>query len=179
LKSRRTERSRVALPRSPSAAGARAQEPARVANRRSSMASYAAPVLGRPGAICRRSTASGWRSISASDDGARPAHLRSGRHDPRQAMAENSRHSLDSMTVHDLVSAAGAKEGLANKLLAAREPGSPVKFIVSAMPRGVPPVFHLTNCTAFEEETALARGAARLSFSPRRATIPTPSAQPE
>ena len=51
-----------------------------------------------------------------------------------QAMADNSRHSLDSTTVRGHVSAAGAKGGLANKLLAVRGAGSPVKFIVSAMP---------------------------------------------
>ena len=51
-----------------------------------------------------------------------------------QAMADNSRHSLDSTTVRGHVSAAGAKGGLATKLLAVRGAGSPVKFIVSAMP---------------------------------------------
>ncbi len=51
-----------------------------------------------------------------------------------QAMADNSRHSLDSTTVRGHVSAAGAKGGLANKLLAVRGAGSPVKFIVSVMP---------------------------------------------
>jgi transposase len=51
-----------------------------------------------------------------------------------QAIAENSRHNLGSMTVRGHVSAAGAKGGLANKLLAVRGAGSPVKFIVSVMP---------------------------------------------
>jgi transposase len=51
-----------------------------------------------------------------------------------QAMADNSRHSIDSTTVRGHVSAAGAKGGLANRLLAARGAGSPVKFIVSVMP---------------------------------------------
>jgi hypothetical protein len=37
-----------------------------------------------------------------------------------QAMADNSRHSLDSTTVRGHVSAAGAKAGLANKILAVR-----------------------------------------------------------
>ena len=37
-----------------------------------------------------------------------------------QAMADNSRHSLDSTTVRGHVSAAGAKGGLANKHLAVR-----------------------------------------------------------
>jgi transposase len=53
-----------------------------------------------------------------------------------QAMADNSRHSIDSTTVRGHVSAAGAKGGLANKLLAARGAGSPVKFTVSVMPAG-------------------------------------------
>ena len=48
-----------------------------------------------------------------------------------QAMADNERHSIDSTTVRGHVSAAGAKGGLANRLLAARGAGSPVKFIVS------------------------------------------------
>ncbi len=52
-----------------------------------------------------------------------------------QAMADNSRHSIDSTTVRGHVSAAGARGGLANRLLAARGAGSPVKFIVSVMPR--------------------------------------------
>jgi len=51
-----------------------------------------------------------------------------------QAMADNSRHSVDSTTVRGHVSAAGAKGGLANRLLAARGAGSPVRFIVSVMP---------------------------------------------
>lgn len=51
-----------------------------------------------------------------------------------QAMADNSHHSIDSTTVRGHVSAAGAKGGLANRLLAARGAGSPVKFIVSVMP---------------------------------------------
>ena len=53
-----------------------------------------------------------------------------------RAMADNSRNSIDSTTVRGHVSAAGAKGGLANKLLAARGAGSPVKFIVSVMPEG-------------------------------------------
>jgi transposase len=51
-----------------------------------------------------------------------------------QTMADNSRHSLDSTTVRGHVSAAGAKGGLANRLLAARGAGSPVKFTVSVTP---------------------------------------------
>lgn len=53
-----------------------------------------------------------------------------------QAMADNSRHAVDSTTVRGHVSAAGAKGGLANRLLADRGAGSPVKFIVSVMPEG-------------------------------------------
>jgi len=55
-----------------------------------------------------------------------------------QAMADNARHSIDSTTVRGHVSAAGAKGGLANRLLAARGAGSPVKFIVSVMPEASP-----------------------------------------
>ena len=51
-----------------------------------------------------------------------------------QAMADNSRHSIDSTTVRGHVSAAGAKGGPVNRLLAARGAGSPVKFTVSVMP---------------------------------------------
>jgi transposase len=51
-----------------------------------------------------------------------------------EAMADNRHHSIDATTVRGHVSAAGAKGGLANRLLAARGAGSPVKFIVSVMP---------------------------------------------
>jgi transposase len=51
-----------------------------------------------------------------------------------QAMADNSRQTVDSTTVRAHVSAAGAKGGLANRLLAGRGAGSPVKFTVSVMP---------------------------------------------
>jgi transposase len=51
-----------------------------------------------------------------------------------QAMADNSRHSIDSTTVRGHISAAGAKGGLANRLLADRGAGSPAKFIVSVTP---------------------------------------------
>jgi len=51
-----------------------------------------------------------------------------------QAMADHSRHAVDSTTVRGHVSAAGAKGGRANRLLAGRGAGSPVKFIVSVMP---------------------------------------------
>jgi hypothetical protein len=59
-------------------------------------------------------------------------------------LTDNSRHSLDSTTVRGHVSAAGVKGGRANKLLAVRGAGSPVKFIVSVMPEASPLVFHLT-----------------------------------
>lgn len=51
-----------------------------------------------------------------------------------QAMADNSRHTVDSTTVRAHVSAAGAKGGLANRLLEGRGAGSAVKFIVSVTP---------------------------------------------
>jgi transposase len=55
-----------------------------------------------------------------------------------QAMADNSRHSIDSTTVRAHISAAGAKGGLVNRLLAARGAGSPVRFIVSVTPTAFP-----------------------------------------
>jgi transposase len=48
-----------------------------------------------------------------------------------EAMADNRHHSIDSTTVRGHVSAAGAKGGLANRRLAARGAGSPVKFTAS------------------------------------------------
>ncbi len=51
-----------------------------------------------------------------------------------EAMSDNRCHSIDSTTVRGHVSAAGAKGGLANRRLAARGAGSPVKFIVSPTP---------------------------------------------
>lgn len=45
-----------------------------------------------------------------------------------QTMADNRHHSIDSTTVRGHVSAAGAKGGLANRLLASRGAGSPVRF---------------------------------------------------
>lgn len=51
-----------------------------------------------------------------------------------QAMADNRHHSIDSTTVRGHVSAAGAKGGLANRLLASRGAGSPVRFTVSVTP---------------------------------------------
>src|SRR5258708_31933916 len=55
--------------------------------------------------------------------------LGGGGDDLAQAMADNARHSIDSTTVRGHVSAAVAKGGLANRLLAARGAGSPVKFV--------------------------------------------------
>ena len=51
------------------------------------------------------------------------------------AMADNKHHSIDSTTVRGHVSAAGAKGGPSDRLLAARGAGSPVKFIVSVTPK--------------------------------------------
>lgn len=51
-----------------------------------------------------------------------------------QAMADNRHHSIDSTTVRGHVSAAGAKGGLANRLLASRGEGSPVRLTVSVTP---------------------------------------------
>ena len=54
-----------------------------------------------------------------------------------QSMADNTHHSVDSTTVRAHVSAAGAKGGLANKILEGRGTGSPVKFTVSVTPLGL------------------------------------------
>lgn len=51
-----------------------------------------------------------------------------------EAMADHRHHSIDSTTVRGHPQAAGAKGGLANRLLAARGAGSPVRFIVSLTP---------------------------------------------
>jgi transposase len=51
-----------------------------------------------------------------------------------RAMADHRHHSIDSTTVRGHVSAAGAKGGLNDRLLAARGAGSPVKFTVSVLP---------------------------------------------
>ncbi len=51
-----------------------------------------------------------------------------------EAMADNRHYSIDSTTVRGHVSAAGAKGGLGDRLLADRGAGSPPRFIVSAMP---------------------------------------------
>ncbi len=53
------------------------------------------------------------------------------------AMADNRHHSIDSTVIRGHVSAAGAKGGLKNRLLAARGAGSPVKFTVSVMPTAI------------------------------------------
>jgi transposase len=52
-----------------------------------------------------------------------------------ETMAESGHYNIDSTTVRAHVSAAGGKGGLINELLAARGAGSPVKFIVSVMPK--------------------------------------------
>lgn len=51
------------------------------------------------------------------------------------AVADNRHHAIDSTTVRGHVSAAGAKGGLANRRLAARGAGSPVRFTASLMPK--------------------------------------------
>ena len=51
-----------------------------------------------------------------------------------EIMADSGHYSIDSTTVRAHVSAAGGKGGLIDELLAARGAGSPVRFIVSAMP---------------------------------------------
>ena len=55
-----------------------------------------------------------------------------------ETMAESEHYNIDSTTVRAHVSAAGGKGGFINELLAARGAGSPVKFIVSAMPEEGP-----------------------------------------
>ena len=51
-----------------------------------------------------------------------------------ETMAESGHYSIDSTSVRAHVSAAGGKGGFIDELLAARGAGSPVRFIVSAMP---------------------------------------------
>lgn len=51
-----------------------------------------------------------------------------------ETMLKSGHYSIDSTTVRGHVSAAGAKGGLANRLLAARGAGSPVRFIASVTP---------------------------------------------
>jgi transposase len=79
-----------------------------------------------------------------------------------QAMADNRRHSIDSTTVRGHVSAAGAKGGLANRLLAARGAGSPVKFIVSVMPED-----SLSRSTSPAAKRTTRRHSKPLKRSPR------------
>jgi transposase len=55
-----------------------------------------------------------------------------------ETMADNERHSIDSTIVRGHPQAAGAKGGLANRRLAAREAGSPVRFIVLPTPAAGP-----------------------------------------
>jgi transposase len=83
-----------------------------------------------------------------------------------QAMADNRHHSIDSTTVRGHVSAAGAKGGLANRLLAARGAGSPVKFIVSVMP---PACHSASTSPAVRRPTA--RSSKRSPRSPKRRPV--------
>ena len=55
-----------------------------------------------------------------------------------ETMGDNRHHSIDSTTVRGHPQAAGAKGGLANKRLANRGAGSPVRFIVWPMPAAGP-----------------------------------------
>jgi transposase len=52
-----------------------------------------------------------------------------------ETMAESGHYNIDSTAVRAHVSAAGGKGGFIDELLAARGAGSPVKFIVSVMPK--------------------------------------------
>ena len=52
-----------------------------------------------------------------------------------EAIADNSRHSVDSTWVRGHASAVGTKGRLANKRSAARGAGSPVKFAASVLPK--------------------------------------------
>jgi transposase len=78
-----------------------------------------------------------------------------------QAMADNSRHSLDSTTVRGHVSAAGAKGGTREQAFGRSRRGFTCKVHCLSDARGIPLVFHLTpgeaaDCTAFKEVIALA-----------------------
>lgn len=79
-----------------------------------------------------------------------------------QAMADNSRHTVDSTTVRAHVSAAGAKGGLANKLLEDRGAGSAVKFIVSVTPEA-----SRSSSTSRPAKRQTARRSKTSSRSPR------------
>ena len=52
-----------------------------------------------------------------------------------ETMAESGHYNIDSTAVRAHVSAAGGNGGFIDELLAARGAGSPVKFIVSVMPK--------------------------------------------
>jgi transposase len=52
-----------------------------------------------------------------------------------ETMADSGHYNIDSTSVRAHVSAAGGKGGFIDELLAARGAGSPVKFIVSVMPK--------------------------------------------
>ncbi len=75
------------------------------------------------------------------------------------AMADNSRHSLDSTMVRGHVSAAGAKGGLANKLLAARGGGFTCKVHCLSDAQGLPLAFHLTSGEAAHSSQRVPEGA--------------------
>ena len=117
IASRRPERSRRASAEGFVACGAEPQEPSRF---RQPYDRQWHPVA-HPD---RRALARSAREVGEVDDGlsALPTmergrrSLGSGRNDARQAMADNSRHSLDSTTVRGHVSAAGVRGGLANQL---------------------------------------------------------------
>ena len=81
-----------------------------------------------------------------------------------QAMADNRHHSIDSTTVRGHPQAAGAKGELADRLLAARGAGSPVKFIVSVMPGA-----SLSSSTSPPAKRPTARRSKTSSRSPKRA----------
>jgi transposase len=61
-----------------------------------------------------------------------------------QAMADNSRHSLDSTTVRGHVSAAGAKGGIAKQAFGRSRGGFTCKVHCLSDARGIPLVFQLT-----------------------------------
>ncbi len=92
----------------------------------------------RHGAMFPRSMAIGIRSIGASGDGAPPASGRAWRSLSLRRWRRAGTTTSTRTTVRAHVSAAGGKGGFINELLAARGAGSPVKFIVSAMPEAGP-----------------------------------------
>ena len=136
IESRRSERSGMALARTSSAVGAPAQKSPclrQSADReRHSLAHPYWRAMARSAGQIRHwitvyqrfrrwSQAGIWETVATT-----PAH----------SMADNTHHSVDSTTVRAHVSAAGAKGGLANKILEGRGTGSPVKFTVSVTPLG-------------------------------------------